>query len=73
MRKEMGIKRRDEELEDMLKRLDTGNIEQSILNQLQRADKPIVQPIGKSLPQIIKGPVDAIAHAVTDENNDKKK
>ncbi len=59
MRVHMGIKKKDEELEEMLGRIDTGNIEQSILNQLQRADKPIHQDISKPL-DILKKPVKAI-------------
>jgi uncharacterized membrane protein len=41
MRNHMGIKSQDEVLEGMLKRTDTGNIEQSIIEQLHRADKSI--------------------------------
>lgn len=71
MRKEMGIKRKDEELEEMLERIDTGNIEQSIINQLQRADKPIVTPIHKEIPgkvhDVFAKPVHALAHMVHEE------
>ncbi len=66
MRKHMGIKKRDEELEKMLELLDTGNIEQSILDQLQRADKSIRKDISKPF-GIIKKPVDVIAHMVLEE------
>jgi len=76
MRTHMGIKKKDEELEEMLKKLDTGNIEQSILDQLHRADKPIHPQIPGPL-EMLKKPVHMLTHVVVDElaeiENEKKK
>jgi len=38
IREKMGIKEKDAELEDMLKRINTGYIEQSLINQIQKAN-----------------------------------
>lgn len=45
MRKEMGIKRRDRELEDMIQRTDTNYIERSVVEQLERANKPVLEEL----------------------------
>lgn len=66
IRTHMGIKKRDEELEKMLELLDTGNIEQSILDQLQRADKPIHKDISRPF-EILKKPVEAFNYLVHEE------
>lgn len=72
MRTHMGIKTKDKQLDEMLGRIDTGNIEQSILNQLQRADKPIHHDITKPLDMITK-PVRAINNMMSQETNGTKK
>ena len=72
MRTHMGIKKKDEELEEMLNRLDTGNIEQSIVDQLQRADKPIHPHIPGPI-EMLKKPVHMLAHVVMDEVEEVKK
>ena len=41
MRKEMGIKKADPELEEMIRRIDTNYIERSITDQMTRANKPL--------------------------------
>lgn len=63
MRTHMGIKKKDEELEEMLKRLDTKNIERSILEQLQRAEKAASSPIPKVLTYPVKKPIEIIQGA----------
>lgn len=57
MRKHMGLKRGDQELEDMLKRTDTNYIEHSILEQMERASKPISEQLKKEFPELLLYPV----------------
>ena len=56
IRKEMGIKKADPQLEKMLERIDTGYIERSILEQLGRANKSLVEQMKSSLPEPILHP-----------------
>lgn len=60
IRKELGIKKEDPELNKMLERINTNYIEQSIINQLERANKPLTE-------QLVKKPIELI-HAVTGAN-----
>lgn len=53
IRKAVGIKKEDAELEAMLKRIDTNYIEQRILDQVSRANKPVAD-------QLIKNPLKKI-------------
>ncbi len=58
MRKEMGIKQSDPELEQMLQRTDTNYIEQAVVRQLIRAkDKSIVERLAKKFPDVLLYPV----------------
>ena len=50
MRKEMGIKKEDPELQEMLERIDTGYIESSILEQVNRANKSLTEQLLKEFP-----------------------
>lgn len=50
MRKEMGIKKEDPELQEMLERIDTGYIESSILEQVNRANKSLAEQLLKEFP-----------------------
>lgn len=43
MEKKMGIKENDKELEEMATYIDTSNIEQSISDQISRADQPLLK------------------------------
>jgi uncharacterized membrane protein len=70
MRTHMGIKTRDEVLEGMLKRTDTGNIEQSIIEQLHRADKPIRKEFTTPI-EMLKKPFNHLMHH--EEEQKKKK
>ena len=56
IRKEMGIKKPDTQLEKMLDRIDTGYIERSIMEQLGRANKSLVEKMLKELPEPIAHP-----------------
>lgn len=49
MRREMGIKRTDPELQQMLERIDTNYIEQSIVEQLARANKSVLNQLKNDL------------------------
>lgn len=57
IRKEMGIKKEDKELEAMLTRIDTNYIEQSVLDQMSRASKPISEQLKKEFPDLLLYPV----------------
>lgn len=56
IRRELGIKRVDSQLDKMLERIDTGYIERSILEQLSRANKSLVERMLKELPEPIIRP-----------------
>lgn len=53
MRKKMGITKEDAELKEMLERMDTGYIEQSIAGQLSRANKPIFEQMIREFPDVL--------------------
>lgn len=57
MRKEMGIKKEDPELQEMLERIDTGYIESSILEQVNRANKSLTEQLLKEFPELVFYPV----------------
>jgi uncharacterized membrane protein len=70
MRQEMGIKRKDPELDKMLERTDTNYIERSVVEQLERANKPIFEQLAKEFPEILKYPVGFLS---SDGGDEKKK
>lgn len=49
VRREVGIKKPDPELEKMLDRIDTSYLEKTITEQLRRANKPLVEQLLKEL------------------------
>jgi len=53
IRKEIGIKKPDPELEKMLERMDTSYLERTIIEQLQRANKPLVEKLLKELSETV--------------------
>lgn len=57
IRQEIGIKRDDPELKQMIERIDTNYIERSIVGELERADKPWVNQLIKEFPDILAYPV----------------
>lgn len=61
MREKMGIRKKDDQLENMLKRIDTNYLEQTIQSQIDRANKPIAEQLRKDL---IKKPMDMVHNAV---------
>lgn len=54
MRKKLGINEFDPELQQMLEQTDTGYIEQRIIDQLQRANKPFANQLIKEFPDVVK-------------------
>ncbi len=52
IRKEIGIKKPDLELEEMLRRTDTGYIERSILHQIERAKPSLAHKLSKDFPYL---------------------
>ncbi|MBI4100120.1 DUF1003 domain-containing protein [Candidatus Microgenomates bacterium] len=73
IRKEVGIKRADPELEKMIERMDAGYIEKSIIDQLERANKPWVNQLIKEFPDILAFPVKKpieLAHKITEGNGE---
>lgn len=57
IRAEMGIKRKDYELDTMLERIDTNYIERSIMDQMSRANKSIPEQLKKEFPDLLLYPV----------------
>src|SRR3989338_4460943 len=57
MRKEMGLKKEDPELKEMLERIDTNYIERSVLEQMSRANKPLGEQLKKEFPELVWYPV----------------
>lgn len=53
IRKKMGITEYDPELEQMLQETDTSYIEQRILDQLERANRPLMNQLVKEFPDMI--------------------
>lgn len=75
IRKEVGIKKPDPELEEMLRRTDTGYIERSILHQIERAKPSLARKLSNDFPYIaspIKKTAEVLNTAVTSEHHDKK-
>lgn len=57
IRKEMGIKGTDPELDKMLERIDTNFIEHSVADQLERANQPLAKKLMDEFPDILTYPV----------------
>lgn len=53
MRQKMGITKEDPELHQMLEHTDAGYIEQRIVEQLQRANKSVIEQLTKEFPDIL--------------------
>lgn len=75
IRREVGVKGEDPELKQMIERIDTNYIERSIVEQLQRADKPWVNQLIKEFPDILAYPVKKpieIAQRIAGNNSEKE-
>lgn len=69
IRKEVGIKKPDPELDKMLERIDTSYLEKTITEQLRRANKPLVEQLLKELSEkVVVDPDVAIGSVVHSEN-----
>lgn len=64
VRKHIGIKKPDPELEEMLQRTDTGYIERSILNQIHRAKPSLANKLANDFPYLTS-PIKKTAEALT--------
>ena len=70
IRRELGIKKPDSQLEKMLNRIDTGYIEKSILDQMDRANKSLIEQMKTSLTEPIVHPATIITGAsIPNENS----
>lgn len=76
LRKEMGIKKQDPELEEMLKRIDTNYIEKSVVEQMSRANKPLGEQLAKDFPELllfpVKKPIEIVQNMSNGEKEEKK-
>lgn len=74
IRKKVGIETPDPELKEMLEWTDANYIEQSITDQVNRANKPIMDHIKKEVPEMMKSMIKPIeiAHEVMSPEIDKK-
>ena len=68
IRQKIGIKTKDPELEKMLDQTDYSYIERSIVEQLERANKPLLHQLNK---EIVKKPLD-IVHDLAGSNGEEK-
>ncbi len=57
MRLEMGIKKEDPQLNEMLERMDTAYIERSIVDQMSKANKPVGEQLRQEFPEMLLYPV----------------
>lgn len=64
IRKEVGIKKSDPELEEMLQRTDTGYIERSILHQIERAKPSLAHKLAGDFPYLT-APIKITAEVIT--------
>lgn len=76
LRKHVGIKKTDPELEEMLRRTDTGYIERSILHQIERAKPSLANKLANDFPYLtspIKKTAEAIHSVSTNNENPSEK
>lgn len=72
LRKHVGIKKPDPELEEMLRRTDTGYIERSILHQIERAKPSLANKLANDFPYLtspIKKTAEALQSVATSTEN----
>jgi len=73
IRRELGIKKPDPQLEKMLERIDTGYIERSIMEQMGRANKSLVEKMLSELPDPIAHPKSIITSSGDEGKKQEKK
>lgn len=57
IQKKLEIKNDDPELKEMLERIDTNYIERSIIEQMERANKPLSEQLAKEFPDLLTYPI----------------
>jgi uncharacterized membrane protein len=57
MKKHMGMKKDDPEMDKMMKKLDTYDLEQSIVNQISKATPPLGRRLAEEFPDLLLYPV----------------
>ena len=76
IRKEMGVKKLDPELEEMLQRLDTNHIERSIIEQIERSNKPLMEQLVKEFPELleysVKKPIEMVQNMANNDESEKE-
>ena len=73
MRAEMGIKKEDRELDEMLRRIDTNYIERTIIEQVAKANNPIGEQLRKEFPELLLYPVKKPIEIVNNLTSEEKK
>ena len=53
----MGIRDRDPVLQEMLERTDTNYIERSVVEQMEKASKPLSEQMRKEFPELLMYPI----------------
>lgn len=71
IRKHIGIKKSDPELEEMLQRTDTGYIERSILHQIERAKPSLAKKLANDFPYLT-APIKKTAEVLNGDSHEKK-
>jgi len=72
IRKEVGLKKPDPELEEMLRRTDTGYIERSILHQIERAKPSLAHKLASDFPYLT-APIKKTAEVLNGDSHPEKK
>lgn len=70
IRKEVGIKKDDPELEMMLQRIDTNYIERSIVEQVSRANKSLSSQLANEFPEFLTYPIMKPIEVIQNMKND---
>lgn len=72
IRKKMGIKEEDLELEAMLKRIDTNYIEKSVEQQISNAAKPLAQQVISATTTAVKAPIEMVQNIASNGSSESK-
>lgn len=73
IRKELGVKKKDPELDEMLKRIDTNYIERSILSQIERSKPSLAKRLKDEFPELLMYPVKKPIEMVTNMASEVEK
>jgi len=72
IRTEMGIKRKDPQLQEMLERIDTSYIERQITEQMSKANRSLGEQLKSEFPEVLFQPVKNPLHLVRSSNEEEK-